>query len=74
MSWAPNNSANLGFWRRYLCQSLLGSVANRKSHSSPARCSDRGACFFVPARKSNAAPTPTITAPTCPRWFAIHVS
>ena len=50
-------------WRRYRRHSRRGSVARRKSHSSPLRCIQRGAWGLTPAWKSKAAPTPISTGP-----------
>src|SRR5574341_769677 len=48
--------------RAYRRHKRPGSVSNRKIHSSPIRCIQRGAWGLRPERKSKAAPTPIVTA------------
>src|SRR5262249_33860817 len=52
-----SSARNCGFNNRYLFQRRSGSLENRNNHSSPRSCIQRGACWIVPARNGNAAPT-----------------
>jgi hypothetical protein len=70
----PRANKNMnGFWTA-AGQSLRGSLASRNSHSSPTRWSHAGAWRFAPARKSKAAPTPSMTHGSASRWAAIQRS
>ena len=71
---ASANAANRGFCPRYRRHNRRGSVASRNSHSRPAALHPARSLRLRPAKKSNAAPTPSITASTRPRCACIQRS
>jgi hypothetical protein len=72
--WRATRNRYAGLNRRYLRQSRRGSLQSRKSHSNPRSCIHCGACFRVPARNGNAAPTARTGTFKRPRNSYAHTS